>query len=268
MTSLALISALLGCWLVMAVFMAGAWGIQQRTGNSGWIDVVWTLALGTSGLIGAMAAFTSDVTNRQLMIAAIVLIWAFRLAGHIAFRTQHILDDPRYAKMQKDWGDKARVKMFGLLQAQALLSVPMLLSIILAAWNPQPLFTTMDFVALATFGIAISGSFISDRQLSAFKSRANSSGKVCNIGLWSWSRHPNYFFETLLWLSIALFAIDLTGDYAWGFAALLGPLCMFWLLRYVSGVPPLEAHMVSKYGDAYRAYQKATSVFVPLPPAK
>lgn len=263
-----LATALIGCWLIMSAFMALAWIIQQRTGNSGWVDVVWTIALATSGIIGALAGLSSELTSRQLLIAAIVAIWALRLVGHIVVRTQKISDDPRYAKMQKEWGDSAPVKMFGLLEAQALLSVPMLLAIILAAWNPRPLFGTMDIIAILVFVVALTGSYISDRQLTEFKNRSGTSGKVCDVGLWSWSRHPNYFFEVLIWLAIALFALDWTAAYPWGFAALLGPACMYVLLRYVSGVPPLEDHMVSKYGDAYRAYQKSTSVFVPLPPER
>lgn len=262
-----LTTALLGCWLSMAAFMAIAWVVQQRTGNSGWVDALWTTALGLSGVLGALAAFSNDPTSRQWLIAVIVSLWALRLVGHIVLRTQKISDDPRYAKMQDDWGDEAPRKMFSLLQAQALLSVPMILTILLAAWNPRSLFGNMDILAAVTFTAALTGSYFSDRQLTEFKNKSDASGQVCNIGLWKWSRHPNYFFETMIWLSIALFAIDWTGAYPWGFAALLGPACMYILLRYVSGVPPLEEHMLSKYGAKYRAYQRSTSVFVPMPPA-
>jgi steroid 5-alpha reductase family enzyme len=85
--------------------------------------------------------------------------------------------------------------------------------------------------------------------------------------LWSWSRHPNYFFEWFGWLAYALFAIDFSGTYHWGWLALSGALCMYWLLNHVSGIPPLEEHMLKKYGDRFRAYRRRTSAFFPLPPA-
>jgi steroid 5-alpha reductase family enzyme len=67
-------------------------------------------------------------------------------------------------------------------------------------------------------------------------------------------------------VAFALFAIDPAGQYPWGWLALSGPLCMYWLLVYVSGIPPLEAHMISTYSEAYRSYQRRTSAFFPLPP--
>jgi hypothetical protein len=96
--------------------------------------------------------------------------------------------------------------------------------------------------------------------------RSGQFGKVCDAGLWGWSRHPNYFFEWFGWLAYPLLAIDFSGVYPWGFAALLGPACMYWLLVYVSGIPPLEAHMLERRRDEFRAYQARTSAFFPVPP--
>jgi len=266
MDILELIGVALGLWGLLAVFMAFAWLIQQRTGNSGWVDTVWTFGVGVTGIAGATAAFSiSDLTLRMLLLSALVFVWAARLAGHITLRTTQISDDPRYKKLREKWGAAAPRNMFWLLQAQALLSVPIVLSITLSAWNPAPLFTPMDLGALALFCIAIAGSALSDFQLTQFKQRNHGTGKVCDTGLWAWSRHPNYFFEWLIWLSLALFALDLSGNWPLGYIAIAGPVCMYWLLRYVSGVPPLEAHMVARYGDAYATYQRTTSVFFPLP---
>jgi steroid 5-alpha reductase family enzyme len=94
-------------------------------------------------------------------------------------------------------------------------------------------------------------------------SAASNRGRVCDQGLWSWSRHPNYFFEWLQWVAYPLLAIELAGGYPWGWIALGGPVCMYWLLVYVSGIPPLEEHMVRRYGAAYRAYQGRTNAFFP-----
>lgn len=262
-----LFSIILGLWLLLAICMTGAWSVEQRTGNAGWVDVIWTCAMGLTGIIGATALVgTEALSNRQLMITGFVVIWALRLAGHITNRTTRIADDPRYEKLRAQWGPAAPRNMFWLLQVQAALSVPMVLAIMLAAGNPADLLTTIDGLALLVLCCGLAGSAIADWQLTQFKQTRTAPAQVCNTGLWAWSRHPNYFFEWLVWMGLSLFAINLAGDWPWGYLALIGPICMFWLLRYVSGVPPLEEHMLAKYGAAYKVYQRETSVFLPLPP--
>jgi steroid 5-alpha reductase family enzyme len=268
MDFLTLLALVLGLWLMLAVLMTVAWWIERRTGNSGWVDVVWTSAMGLAGIAGATILFSfGELTNRQILITLLVLLWALRLAGHIAYRTSTVSDDPRYAKLRLQWGAEASRKMLWLLQAQAALSVPMVLSIVLGAWNPAPLFTAADWIAIIVFCVGLIGSAVADMQLTQFKQSNDMSGEVCSSGLWAWSRHPNYFFEWLVWVAFALFAITLSGDWVWGYIALAGPACMYWLLRHVSGVPPLEEHMLAKYGAAYSSYQTTTSVFFPLPPS-
>lgn len=91
-------------------------------------------------------------------------------------------------------------------------------------------------------------------------------GRVCEAGLWRWSRHPNYFFEWFGWLAYPVIALSV--DYQWGWVTLLAPAFMYWILVCVTGIPPLEAQMLRSRGDRYRAYQSRTSVFFPLPPQK
>ena len=105
---------------------------------------------------------------------------------------------------------------------------------------------------------------VADVQMHRFV-RDRRDDQAMDRGLWSWSRHPNYFFEWFGWLAYPLLAIDFSGVYPWGFAALLGPACMYWLLVYVSGIPPLEAHMLERRRDEFRAYQARTSAFFPVP---
>ena len=105
---------------------------------------------------------------------------------------------------------------------------------------------------------------LSDAQLKRFREDPANAGRVCDVGLWRWSRHPNYFFEWFGWLAYPVIALS-TG-YAWGWASLLAPLFMYWILVYVTGIPPLEAQMLRSRGDRYRDYQLRTSQFFPLPP--
>lgn len=256
--------------IALCAIMAGAWLVQQRTGNSGWVDTIWTFGLGVVGLTAALAPVVPpDVpTARQLVTAALVLVWSLRLGVHIAQRSAGINDDPRYADLARQWGGDAQRQMFWLLQKQAWVTVPLALAVFLAGQNPAPGLRWQDGLGIAVLVVAIAGEALADRQLRQFKSDPRHKGQVCDAGLWGWSRHPNYFFEWLGWLAYPLLAIDVTGGYAAGYFALLAPVCMYWLLAHVSGIPPLEKHMLATRGDAFRAYQMRTSAFFPLPPAR
>lgn len=268
MTSLQILVALLAVSAALSAVMTLAWLVEQRTGNSGWIDTVWTFGLGAVGIVAALTPTSSmtGLTARQQIVAALLGIWSLRLGAHIARRTAGIKDDPRYAKLRKDWGAaQARWQMWLLLQKQALVSIPMAMAVFVAAHNPLPL-RFQDSVAIVVLLIGIGGEMLSDRQLRRFASKPGNKGKICDSGLWAWSRHPNYFFEWYGWLAYPLFAVDFSGAYPWGWIAVAAPLCMYWLLVHVSGIPPLEEHMLKTRGDKFRAYQRRTSAFFPMPP--
>ncbi len=252
--------------LALGAGMTAAWLAWRRTGNSGWVDTVWTFSVGAVGLAGALLPPTgaAALESRRAMVGAFAVIWALRLGLHIARRTRGITDDPRYARLAEGWGADAPRQMFVLLQKQALVSIPLGTAMVLAAANPEPGLRLQDWLAVAVMAVAIVGEATADRQLRRFAVDPANRGKVCNLGLWRWSRHPNYFFEWFGWLAYPLLAI---GAWEWGWVALAAPACMYWLLVYVSGVPPLEEHMVDTRGDAYRDYQARTSAFFPLPPA-
>jgi steroid 5-alpha reductase family enzyme len=251
--------------VALAILLAVAWLVQQRTGNSGWVDTIWTFAVGGVGAVSALwPLFDGALSARQWLIAALSSLWALRLGTHIAIRTTGITDDPRYAAFAREWGLNAPRRMFIFLQNQALGSIPLVLAIFIAAHTPVPQLRAQDFVGVAILAIAIAGEALADAQLKRFRSDPANKGRVCDAGLWRWSRHPNYFFQWLGWLAYPVIAID--PGYAWGWAALLAPVCMFWILNYVTGIPPLEAQMLRSRGDAYRAYQVHTSKFFPLPP--
>jgi steroid 5-alpha reductase family enzyme len=108
----------------------------------------------------------------------------------------------------------------------------------------------------------MAGEAVSDAQLTRFKA-THSKGAICDVGPWSRSRHPNYFFEWLFWVALPFFGIAVLPDYPWGWGALMAPAIMYWLLAHVSGVPPLEAHMLRSRGDAFREYQRRVPAFWP-----
>jgi len=155
--------------------------------------------------------------------------------------------------------------MFWFLQSQAAVGVLLALSIALAAHNPHPGPRLQDVAGALLLVLAIVGEATADRQLGRFKADPANRGAVCDVGLWHRSRHPNYFFEWLAWLAYPVIAIDFSGDNPWGWLALLAPACMYWVLVHVSGIPPLEDHMLRSRGDVFRAYQRRTRAFFPFP---
>lgn len=257
--------ALLAIAVSLSVLMALAWMVQQRTGNSGWVDTIWTFSLGLVGAGSALWPIAGASPNaRQWLVAALVAIWSVRLGSHIAARTAHITDDPRYAAIAKEWGINSPRKMFMFLQNQGFGSIPLVFAIFIAARFPSDVLRPQDYLGAVILFAGIAGEALADRELKTFRSDPANKGRVCDIGLWGWSRHPNYFFEWFGWLAYPVIALSL--DYPWGYATLLAPLFMYWILRHVTGVPPLEDQMLKSRGDRYRVYQSRTSVFFPLPP--
>jgi steroid 5-alpha reductase family enzyme len=251
----------------LSAIMAAAWIVQQWTGNSGWVDATWTFGTGGVAIVAALIPLQQAhwPHGRQLAVAILVACWCLRLGLHIAARTRSIKDDARYRHLIEEWGDDAARRMFWFLQSQAAVGAGLAVSIALAAHNPDPFLRAQDMLGVAILIIAIAGEAMADLQLRHFASDPTKRKGVCDVGLWRWSRHPNYFFEWLSWISYPLIAIDLSGHNPYGGLALLAPACMYWVLVHVSGIPPLEEHMLRSRGDEFRAYQKRTRPFVPLP---
>jgi steroid 5-alpha reductase family enzyme len=257
-----------GVGAVISVVMAAAWLAQRWTQKSGWADAFWTFGVGLAGALFALAHLPDrgGPSARALLVSALVALWAARLCAHIVRRTLTGPDDARYAKLRKDWGKDAPRRMFWFLQAQALFGLLMAATVFAAAANPRPGLDLRDAIGALVMITAITGEAIADRTLARFARDPRNRGKVCDVGLWRWSRHPNYFFEWLGWVAYPIIAIDFSGAYPWGFASLIGPAVMYWLLVHVSGIPPLEEHMLASRGEAFRAYRDRTSAFFPWPP--
>jgi steroid 5-alpha reductase family enzyme len=268
MSVISYLVALLAIALSLSILMASAWVVQQRTGNSGWVDTIWTFSVGLVGAASALWPLEGVPNARQWLVAAFVAAWSLRLGVHIAVRTASITDDPRYAEFAKEWGIGAPRRMFLFLQNQALGSIPLVFAIFVAAHFPSDALRLQDYLGVLILFLGLVGEAFADAQLKQFRERPANRGQVCDVGLWRWSRHPNYFFEWLSWLAYPVIAIspDYPLSYPWGFAALLAPAFMYWILVYVTGIPPLEAQMLRSRGERYRDYQSRTSIFFPLPP--
>ena len=164
--------------VALSIIMSGAWLIRERTGNSGWVDTTWTAGLGMVGIGAALLLPPHNFPPREMFVAVLIALWAARLGMHIAARSAKISDDPRYAKLAADWGERAPQRMFVFLQQQAFGSVPLGLSVYLAAKNPAPMMRTQDYIGIAIVLVAVTGEGIADGQLRRFKADRANRGKV------------------------------------------------------------------------------------------
>ncbi len=264
MTNLSFTIAAIYAFTALTSAMTVGWLIWRKTRNSGWIDTTWTFGLGVTAVLGALLG--GGLSERAVLVSILVCIWAGRLGLHIALRTTTMTDDPRYARLIAGWGADAAREMYWFAQKQAWVSVPLVLSILIAAWNPADGFRLQDFIGAALLIAAVGGEALADHQLKSFRADPENGGRVCDRGLWRYSRHPNYFFEWVCWLAYPVVAIDLQNGYAWGWFAISAPIIMYFLLVRVSGIPLLEQHMLNRSGDEFRKYQSRTNAFFPGPP--
>lgn len=252
----------------LMIVMAAAWAIHRATHNAGWIDAFWTFGVGACACAAALYPIAASTNARQLVVAALGALWSLRLGIHIMARNLKRPDDPRYAKKALDWGVDADRKFFWFLQQQAWCGAVLILSITVAAQRPGANLSAQDaFGALILLG-AILGEAVADAQLRRFATQVRSAPGICDIGLWSLSRHPNYFFEWLVWMAFPVIAIDASGGYPYGWLALSGTALMYWLLVYVSGIPPLEEQMIASRGRLYEDYRTRTNAFFPWRPKR
>ncbi|MFC5444286.1 DUF1295 domain-containing protein [Rhizobium halophytocola] len=247
--------------------MMVAWWVQRRTGASGWVDAIWSFAVGLGGLAAVLLA-DGDFTLRKAALIVLVGFWSLRLGGHIATRTAKGGDDPRYKQLSEEWGEAFPRRLFLFLQIQAVAGLALAVSVQAAASNMAEFPGVLDMIAVLVAIIAVVGEGIADRQLARFKAQPHAKGAICEKGLWGWSRHPNYFFEWLFWCALPFLAASLADARLSSLLSLLAPLMMYWLLVHVSGIPPLEAHMQRSRGAAFRDLQQRVNAFFPGPPKR
>jgi len=253
--------------LGVSIAMLLAWLVQAITRHGGAVDVVWTLATGAACVAAAVFPYGDGLSERQLLVAILAGAWSLRLAVHLFRRTLGSAPDPRYERFAEKYGSYWSPRMALFLQIQAVAAFLLAVTVFFAARNPAPGLGWSDALGALVLAGSIIGEAVSDRQLRRFKAAPANKGKVCDRGLWGWSRHPNYFFEWLGWAAYPFFAINLDEPYFAGLLALTGPVFMYWLLTRVSGVPMLERELLASKGAAYEAYRSRVSAFVPLPPS-
>jgi steroid 5-alpha reductase family enzyme len=258
------LSSLLAINLLAAVlFMAGVWLLSLPTRNASLADIFW--GLGFVLLAGLSFALGGGFPGRKILLTLLTTLWGLRLFLHIAWRNRGKGEDRRYQVWREKRGDSFWwVSFFNVFLVQAVLLWLISLSVQLGQVSPTPpRLTALDFLGVMVWLVGFVFEAVADWQLAHFKADPAHRGKVMNQGLWAYSRHPNYFGETLIWWG--LFLIALSTPYGWW--ALISPAVITFLLLKVSGVTLLEATIVERRPE-YREYLETTSAFIPWFPKR
>ncbi|MGZ3691361.1 MAG: DUF1295 domain-containing protein [Pseudobdellovibrio sp.] len=251
----------LGFTIIMIYWV---WIYAIRIKNFSIIDAAWSGGFLVHALL--FNSLSGGHSLRKLLFFSMIALWSVRLCYFLSKRIagHHPQEDTRYAQLRTEYGKdyEKRFLYFYLMQAVSIsiLTLPF----IFVFSNLSPSLSWIEYVGVAAFAISLSGEALADFQMQQFKKNPKNKGKVCNVGLWKYSRHPNYFFESCVWFSFFIFMLG-TGGLWWSIYA---PLTILLLLLKVTGVPPSEAQSLKSRGAAYVEYQKKTSVFIPLPPKK
>lgn len=244
---------------IAMTLMFAAWLLARGLNNAGVVDVAWSLSFAL--IVIAFYFIGVGDPARRLLVAVIVTLWSLRLGIYIGLRVagHHPVEDGRYAALREQYPRNTWLMFFGFFQLQAVLVAILCVPFALAASNPEPGLGVVEWVGAALWLVAMLGEAVSDHQLHQFRSKPESKGRTCQIGLWRYSRHPNYFFEWLVWVAYFLVALGTPG----GWITIYCPALMLFFLFKVTGIPATEAHALKSRGDEYREYQRTTSVFVP-----
>ncbi|MDP1880563.1 MAG: DUF1295 domain-containing protein [Parachlamydiaceae bacterium] len=246
-------------FVVVEALMILFWVLYLVRKNVSVIDIGW-------GIGFILAALTDFILGdgylwRQVLVLLIVSLWGLRLTMYLAGRFIPDRDDPRYRMVLENWGyiKSPIFQVLGLFLFQGLLITVLSIPFILMNQNVLPFFSAGEVFGLLIWAIGLVGETVADSQLSQFKDDSNHHGQVCSVGLWKYSRHPNYFFEWIVWIGYAVMAFSAP----WGWLGMISPVLMIILLYRVSGIPYSEAQALSTRGEAYEEYQRNTSKFFP-----
>jgi steroid 5-alpha reductase family enzyme len=243
--------------IVAVVAFALVWFVCVRIDNYGFLDAIWSLSVAILAPIYAFLG-TGDLA-RRVVFTAVGVAWSLRLGLYILVRVwrHHPQEDKRYRTLREKWPGPGRFFLF--FELQAAIAVVFSLPFLLAALNPQPNLGVFEIIGLALAVAATIGEATADWQAQRFKQNPANSNAVVNVGLWRYSRHPNYFFESLVWWGFFVAALD--SPHGW--VTIVCPLFMLYLLLQVTGIPLTEKHSLESRGAAYREYQRTTSRFIP-----
>lgn len=243
-------------WAAVAAIMIVIWFWALKIKNNGIVDIFWAFNFLVIAQITWQMA--DGLALRKALVCGIASLWSLRLGIYLLIRVgSHLkVEEGRYKQLREEWNN---TKFFVFYQMQAFSNVMLSLPFFVIALNPDPKVHIIEYIGAGLWLISIIGEGLADWQLQRFKSFPENKGKVCQYGLWNYSRHPNYFFQLMIWISVFIFSLP--SPYGW--ISIICPLSIGYLIFKVTGIPMTEEQAIRSKGDAYRAYQNSTSAFVP-----
>lgn len=246
-------------FLAVLLYQTALFAVALLRKDNSVADIGW--GVGFLGLWAVTFFLEPGMTPLQLLAGGLVAVWGLRLSGHVYLRNRGRGEDFRYARWRRDWGRtfvlRSYVQVF-LLQGFFMLLVAT--PVILINRAPSGAIGGPALAGAVVWIIGFVFESVGDGQLRRFKNDPSNRGRIMNRGLWRYTRHPNYFGESLMWWGLFVAGLSITG----GWAGLVSPLVLTLLLTRVSGIPLLEK---KKRGNPeFEEYARRTSAFVPWPP--
>ena len=242
---------------IIFIYMSIFFVIALFKRNNSIADIAWGMGFVLITVFSFSRAL--DVFERTLLINILVLIWGLRLAYYILKRNYKKKEDFRYANWRKEWKQHFLIRSYlQVFMLQGLIMYIIALPIMANNFNEVQNLSIFDIIGLTIWMIGFLFESIGDFQLKQFISKEENKGKIMQSGLWKYTRHPNYFGESAMWIGIALISFR---SFSNPLFAIISPLLITYLLLFVSGVPLLE----EKYKDnlEFQEYAKRTSKFIP-----
>jgi steroid 5-alpha reductase family enzyme len=250
-------------FFLVLTLMCTAWIIYYFKRNASIVDIAWALAF----VLTSWAYFFLGEGNilKKWSIFLMVNCWGLRLAWQLYQRFMISAEDPRYQEIRKNWGkENTDFKFFMMFIFQGVLVVVLSLPFLIICNFATSIWQGVEICGIVIWALGVMGEALADKQLYDFKLQPENEKKVCQKGLWYYSRHPNYFFEFIVWIGYSLFAIGTPG----GWLGLVSAGLMLLLLTKVSGIPLAEAESIKTKGVEYEEYQRTTNAFIPWFPKK
>ena len=254
-----MIENLIIIFLINLLVVSILFGISLVIKKADIIDIYW----GPSFLLSCLTLLliNKNLSFPHLILITIVGIWAIRLGSYLYIRNMGHPEDARYSKMRSKYGNVGLFFINYLIQAILIAIISLPLQSVLSAIELELNIISWLSAIMALAGIIIEA--LSDKQLKAFKKDTINNGKVMSLGLWNYSRHPNYFGNSLFWWGISIYSLSLTFE----LIVLVSPIAMTYFLLKVSGVSMLESQ-IKHTKEGYKEYIDTTSAFIILPKKK
>jgi steroid 5-alpha reductase family enzyme len=245
-------------WALAVALLGTLYLVQLRTRDATAVDAGWAMSVTLIAVLDAVLG-PGDISHRVL-IATIAGLENLRVALVVIRRLGHG-EDSRYRELRRRWRERAREQLTfaTFYQAQGLLAATLAVPFVLASFNHHAGLEPVEWAGAALWLVAVTFETIADEQLRRFKSSPANRGTTMRSGLWRYSRHPNYFFQSLTWIAYALVACAAP----WGWIGFLAPALILYFVLFVTGIPPSEEEALRHRGDDYRRYQRETSAFIP-----